>query len=941
MNRFSLLIFALSVSGLPLCGFMQGGSSLMAQTTDYYPVNIDKSTTLSRSDRYTNTIGLNSSSDGQQSISVGQQTSRLVYIEVLDKAFTAKAGESVSASLGYTPGTWMHGYVYIDRGQDGAFSYDLNDSGTPADGSDLVSFSYYNGVNSLGTTANAGSSIQPPAFTVPAELAPGFYRLRYKVDWDNVDPGGSTVSGNTITANGGVIVDTRLNVHGDNVAIYCASEADGTGNANGKIVKADGSDLTTEQIPFGQPYAIRYEPAQGYDLSCIVMRHGYNLEGDSLVCGTAQYEDIIIPAYLFQDKVFTIPANLVDGDIRITPYFSATSGGQGGATEDYPTNFDKATLDITNTDNTLSNFVLSATNGGTTTVAIPSTADKVYNDMTAKEVSVVPGDDIATTINYTGSMHAYLYVDYNQDGAFGVALNADGSVSYSSELVAYTYCDGRNSLGEAVGEDVATSSMPSFSISSMLPTGVYRARLKVDWNNSDPGGSATIGENGGYVVDFLINVHNPENELRTYVGNGSVNNGSSLTNTTGLPDTTPAFTALRLRMSPITDDYTTDKITVRHGHLNRPQYVHGNRQWSEYTIDYANIFNIPADSVNGDVIISADFQPSDAAEYKLVFSDEFDGEDGSMPDPTKWGRCIRYSSAWNRFLSKTEEEHELTGFVEDGKFVARCLPNPYQDTDDVAMISGGISTSDIFSFTYGKLEARILTNPYSGNFPAFWMMPQDNSAGWPYGGEIDIWEQINSENTSWHTIHSRWANSTSDGSLCQGQSSNPTKAGSNSNTTAGNYHTFGLEWTDTKLTWYVDGVQVFSYAKLANNAEALELGQWPFDKPFYIILNQSVGNGSWAAAADVTHTYETLFDWVRVYQKNASTDGIVTTRANGQAVDVTTSRGTIRVVAEQETPVTIADIAGRVVFKGKLQGNKSLNVQTGVYIVNGKKVLVP
>ncbi|MBS7396430.1 MAG: glycoside hydrolase family 16 protein, partial [Prevotellamassilia sp.] len=163
------------------------------------------------------------------------------------------------------------------------------------------------------------------------------------------------------------------------------------------------------------------------------------------------------------------------------------------------------------------------------------------------------------------------------------------------------------------------------------------------------------------------------------------------------------------------------------------------------------------------------------------------------------------------------------------------------------------------------VEGRLLTLPHTGNFPAFWMMPQDNSKGWPYAGEIDIWEQIDAQNTSFHTIHSGWANGAGDGGL--GNSNNPTKGGTKSGVTNGYYHTFGLEWEEDLLSWYVDGEKVFSYAKLKNNADALSKGQWPFDAPFYIILNQSVGNGSWAANADTNFAYETLFDWVRVYQK--------------------------------------------------------------------------
>ena len=54
------------------------------------------------------------------------------------------------------------------------------------------------------------------------------------------------------------------------------------------------------------------------------------------------------------------------------------------------------------------------------------------------------------------------------------------------------------------------------------------------------------------------------------------------------------------------------------------------------------------------------------------------------------------------------------------------------------------------------------------------------------------------------------------------------------------------------------------YKKEPDNPE-----QWPFDKSdFYLILNQSVGDGSWAKPVDTTHTYQMEIDWIRVYQRD-------------------------------------------------------------------------
>ena len=297
---------------------------------------------------------------------------------------------------------------------------------------------------------------------------------------------------------------------------------------------------------------------------------------------------------------------------------------------------------------------------------------------------------------------------------------------------------------------------------------------------------------------------------------------------------------------------------------------------------------------------------------------------------------------WKRYTAQTTEGQLKTGWIEDGKLVLRCVKNNFDAEVDgngnkLEMISGAVETANKVTFTYGKVEGRLKTTAHSGNFPAFWMMPNtDTYGGWPSSGEIDIFEQINNEDKSYHTIHTHWANGAGDGGL--GHTS-PAKGGT-SVTTTGEYHVYGMEWTENLLKWFVDGKQVFSYAK-STDQDAIKNLQWPFDKPFYLILNQSVGNGSWAANRDLNFTYETKFDWVRVYQK---ADGDLITGINTAkevTLDYYVTPGQIRLVAPYSTKVTIVDLQGRTLFAQAVQGNKNVHVPSGVYLVNNHKVIVP
>lgn len=918
-----------------------------------YPLNYEKTQKLNRTDRYATGIMLKSA-DGEQSLSVNQQSDRLLFQDLLAKSFKAKAGEKVSVNTGYK-GTWMSAYVYLDRDNNGKFNFDIKEDGTPAENSDLMSYSHYKNKNSAGATLKDGNTRTLPEFTIPAGLEPGFYRLRYKIDWDEIDPAGNTTESNNIVGNGGAIIDTRLNIHGDEVTISRGQSASGT---NGEMKKADGTDFSPHSIPFGKDYTVKFVPSPGFKLGKIVIRHGYNLDKDSLVNETPQYIDVVVPAYMAKDNTYTIPAEYIDGDVRITPDFIST---ESGGTEDdkYGLNFPKD-LAITRTDRALNSVAFSTvsnSNKQKITITNPST---VYQDYTSRKIYVKSGEAITTDISYKAQyapyMHAYLYVDLNGDGTFSTDVNADGTPAISGEMLSYTYANGKNSKGQNVGDNDAsadqwgsTNSIPQFSLPAGLPNGKYRARLKIDWDSTDPKGhygegvtSNLINDNGGYILDFDFDVVDeiPTNKLEINTTNGSIVGA----NNAGLPETVTLESPLTIMAYGLDENYVANEITVRHGeNLDGEQVVNGKTMWQETTIELTNgTATIPGELIDGDVRLTANFTDM-GSEYKLAFSDEFNTADNSQPDSKYWSRSGWAHPTWKRYTAQTTEGQLQTGWIEDGKLVLRCVKNNFDAEVDgngnkLEMISGAVETANKVAFTYGKVEGRLKTTAHTGNFPAFWMMPNESTyGGWPSSGEIDIFEQINNENKSYHTIHSHWANGAGDGGL--GNSNNPTKGGTSANTT-GEYHVYGLEWTETLLKWFVDGKQVFSYAK-STNQNALDNLQWPFDKPFYLILNQSVGNGSWAANRDLNFTYETKFDWVRVYQK---ADGDLITGINAAkevTLDYYVTPGQIRLVAPYSTKVTIVDLQGRTLFAQVVQGNKNVYVPSGVYLVNNNKVIVP
>lgn len=234
----------------------------------------------------------------------------------------------------------------------------------------------------------------------------------------------------------------------------------------------------------------------------------------------------------------------------------------------------------------------------------------------------------------------------------------------------------------------------------------------------------------------------------------------------------------------------------------------------------------------------------------ILFMDDFDVD--GHPDPTKWVLCRKAGSDWNDEMSESYDQ----AYVEDGKLILKAekVGNEYK--------AGGIETQGKFDFTFGRVEVRAkITSSPNGAFPAIWMMPKKYIYdGWPNCGEIDIMEHVKQESVIHHTIHTHY---TYDLNI-----KNP----SNTAQITCNYqdwNVYAVEWSEDKLTFFVNGQETFSYSNLKLENEA-EMKQWPFtkDSSFYLILNMGLGGdrpGSWAGPIDDANLPAIMeIDWVKI-----------------------------------------------------------------------------
>ncbi|HEV2425817.1 MAG TPA: glycoside hydrolase family 16 protein [Terriglobia bacterium] len=258
--------------------------------------------------------------------------------------------------------------------------------------------------------------------------------------------------------------------------------------------------------------------------------------------------------------------------------------------------------------------------------------------------------------------------------------------------------------------------------------------------------------------------------------------------------------------------------------------------------------------------------------WKLVWSDEFDGPDGSAPDTAWWTYDVGVGGdGWgNRELEYYTKRPDNIS-IQGGNLVITARRETFSGPADPGSArqpasgdvtrqytSARIKTQGLFSQAYGRFEARIRVPSGQGMWPAFWMLGADiDKVHWPGCGEIDVMENIGKEPS---TVH---------GSL---HGPGPRGAGTD-DMTAGftlphgqrfsdGFHVFGIEWQPGEIDFYVDNTRYFTAAP-----RGMPHGTgWVFDHPFFLLLNLAVG-GSWPGNPDSSTQFpqQMLVDYVRVY----------------------------------------------------------------------------
>ncbi|KAA3511265.1 family 16 glycosylhydrolase [Agrobacterium vitis] len=275
--------------------------------------------------------------------------------------------------------------------------------------------------------------------------------------------------------------------------------------------------------------------------------------------------------------------------------------------------------------------------------------------------------------------------------------------------------------------------------------------------------------------------------------------------------------------------------------------------------------DVSLDLGNGESILFSDTVISDftSDQFQLTldrtnltqtFSDDFnslslhDGTSGTWDTGYSW-----FASNGGTLVDNSELQWYINPSYE-----ATSSVNPFSISDGVLTItasvasediqsqingyeytSGMLSTESTFSQTYGYFEIRADMPDDQGAWPAFWLLPADGS--WP--PELDVVE-MRGQNQG-EVIVTAHSNETGE------QTSDATTV----YTDTEGYHTYGVLWTETTLTWYIDDVAVHQTDTPSDMHE-----------PMYMVVNLAVGGmAGTPSSSDFSDGSELKVDYIKAY----------------------------------------------------------------------------
>ncbi|MGZ3652712.1 MAG: glycoside hydrolase family 16 protein [Bdellovibrionota bacterium] len=242
------------------------------------------------------------------------------------------------------------------------------------------------------------------------------------------------------------------------------------------------------------------------------------------------------------------------------------------------------------------------------------------------------------------------------------------------------------------------------------------------------------------------------------------------------------------------------------------------------------------------------------ADWKLVWADNFSVP--GKPSPKYW-RLTTGGDGWGNDEAQFYTSRPTNAWVRSEGLTIDSLRENFSNN---LYTSARLVSRE--SWIYGRFEVRAKLPVGRGTWPAIWMMPAYpswNNGSWPDNGEIDIMEHVGFDygvvHGSAHMKSFNWMN---------GHEQTATIRVPRLET---EFHTYAIEWNPEAISFFVDETRYFTYTNPHQTR-----GEWPFDQPFYFILNTAVG-GNWGGQKgidDAAFPQRMTISSVKVFQDAAS-----------------------------------------------------------------------
>ncbi|CAF4636910.1 unnamed protein product [Rotaria sp. Silwood1] len=293
-------------------------------------------------------------------------------------------------------------------------------------------------------------------------------------------------------------------------------------------------------------------------------------------------------------------------------------------------------------------------------------------------------------------------------------------------------------------------------------------------------------------------------------------------------------------------------------HFTWTQYKDGTCWMKSGTVSKSDAFSTKDPTMVCGVVGS----PS-SSDWTLVWEDNFNWNGGI--DTTKWEFDVGGSGWGNnekQFYTDNRQENtrcELFPGSSNGRLIIEARRERMENCE---FTSARLKSK--IKWTYGRLQIRAKLPDGRGLWSALWMLPEKathSGVYWPDNGEIDLMEQVGYDPLRIHsTVHTQAYNHIK--GTQKGHSIIVSDAVSN-------FKIYTLNWNPDQIEMYAgDDANPFAHHIFTWNKNG-DWTQWPFDKPFFIIMNIAVG-GSWGGAQGIDYNIfprRMEIDWVRFYQR--------------------------------------------------------------------------